>query len=952
MQPRVTAVLVARRGGATLEQTLLGLAEQSRPPERLLIVDATDDEAATRALAAARPTMFVNAAHGASFGDDVARAVSALPEPETTSSPYRGVEEWLWLLRHDTAPDPRALERLLGAVEVAPSVAVAGPKQMDAASPTMIDEFGETMTRIGAAAALAERELDQGQHDRTSDVLAIGEAGMLVRRSVFTDVGGFDPALPSVDAALDLCVRIRLAGHRVIGVPLARVFVAEGTAEFARAHVPRRIVHRWRRAAQLHRRLVYAPAAAVPFHWLSLLPLAVLRSFAHLLAKQPTRPPGELAAALIVAFSGARVPAARRRLARARAAGVTWDALAPLRMAPPEVRRRRAIARDARVGRAEDVAPPRPDFLPGGALVTVLLALVSAVVFSPLLGAGALLGGAAAPLAPDLGALWTGMMATGDAPADPFAFVLALLGVLTPWQPSFALGVLWVAAMPLAGLGAWWLAAGLVRRRGPAAAAALLWGVAPALLVPLIAGRPAAVVALVALPWLLAAAHRAPRSWSATAAAGLLTVVVSASAPSLVPALVVALLAWMAINPRRAGRLLTLVVPVAAVAAPLVVAQLWRGSPLALLADPGIVAAPGEPAPTGLLLGWPDLALAIGPLQGILPEDAPPLLIAVVLGALLAPLPLLALLGLALPRGGRAALPLGMGALGLVSAVLASGVSLTTAEGRPVGLDVAPAVGLYWLGLLIGVAVALDGLRRAGAVPGLIAVIAAVAAVAPLLAAPLTGLAVVRAAEARTLPAIVAASALDDPRQATLVLTPAGDGLGARLELGTGRSLVDSRSFRSTGPAGEGAQAVAELAANLAAASGRDAAAALAELDVRFVLLAPELAPLEDEEGAALPTAALADPAAISAALDATDALVPVGDTDAGRLWRVTATDDDRAPAPGIPATAPAVLLGQLGILALTLLVAIPTGRRPRRARSDEGSIDDPATTFAEDDDE
>ncbi|WAB84014.1 glycosyltransferase [Microcella daejeonensis] len=947
----MTAVLVARRGGATLEQTLLGLAEQSRPPDRLLIVDATDDEAATRALADARPTMFVSAAHGASFGDDIARAVEALPDPETTSSPYGGVEEWLWLLRHDTAPDPRALERLLGAVEVAPSVAVAGPKQMDAAAPTVIIEFGETLTRTGASAALAERELDQGQHDRTSDVLAIGEAGMLVRRSVFTAVGGFDPALPSVDAALDLCVRIRLAGHRVIGVPLARVFVAEGTAEFARAHVPRRIVHRWRRAAQLHRRLVYAPAVAVPLHWLSLVPLAVLRSFGHLLAKQPTRVAGEIAAAVVVAFSGGRVPAARRRLARARVAGITWDALAPLRMPPAEVRRRRAIARDARIGRAEDVAPPRPDFLPGGALVVALLAGVSAVAFSPLLGAASLLGGATAPIAPDPAALWAGMMATADAPADPFAFVLALLGVLTPWQPSLALGVLWLAAMPLAGLGAWWLAAGLVRRRGPAAAAALLWGVAPALLVPLIAGRPAAVIALIALPWLLAAAHRAPRSWSATAAAGLLTVIVGGSAPSLVPALLVAWLAWMAINPRRAGRLLTLIVPLGAVAAPLVVAQLWRGSPLALLADPGIVAAPGEPAPTGLLLGWPDLALAIGPLQSILPEDAPPLLVAIVLGALLAPLPLLALLGLALPRGGRAVLPLAIGALGLVSAVLASGVSLTTLDGRAVPLDVAPALGLYWLGLLIGAAIALDGLRRAGAVPGLIATIAGVAAVAPLLAAPLTGLAEVRAAEVRTLPAIVAASAADDPRQATLVLTPAGDGLGARLELGAGRTLAESRTARTTGPAAEDAREVAELAANLAAASGRDTAPALAGLDVRFVLLAPALAPV-GEDGAAVPTAPLADPAAVSAALDATDALVPVGDTDAGRLWRVTATDDDRSRPPGIPATAPAVLLGQLGILALTLLLAIPTGRRPRRARTDEGSIDDPATTFAEGDDD
>ena len=42
----------------------------------------------------------------------------------------------------------------------------------------------------------------------------------------------------------------------------------------------------------------------------------------------------------------------------------------------------------------------------------------------------------------------------------------------------------------------------------------------------------------------------------------------------------------------------------------------------------------------------------------------------------------------------------------------------------------------------------------------------------------------------------------------------------------------------------------------------------------------------------------------------------------------------------------------QLGILALTLLLAVPTGRRPRRVRAEHGTIDDPATTFAEDDDD
>ena len=33
-------------------------------------------------------------------------------------------------------------------------------------------------------------------------------------------------------------------------------------------------------------------------------------------------------------------------------------------------------------------------------------------------------------------------------------------------------------------------------------------------------------------------------------------------------------------------------------------------------------------------------------------------------------------------------------------------------------------------------------------------------------------------------------------------------------------------------------------------------------------------------------------------------------------------------------------------LLALTLLLAVPTGPRPRRVRAEDGTIDDPATTF------
>ena len=41
-------------------------------------------------------------------------------------------------------------------------------------------------------------------------------------------------------------------------------------------------------------------------------------------------------------------------------------------------------------------------------------------------------------------------------PADPFSAVLAVLGSLTAWNPSFSLVLLWLTALPLSAMGAWW----------------------------------------------------------------------------------------------------------------------------------------------------------------------------------------------------------------------------------------------------------------------------------------------------------------------------------------------------------------------------------------------------------------------------------------------------------------------------------------------------------------
>ena len=945
MQPRVTAILVARNGAGYLERTLEALAGQTRRPDSTIVTDDASTDASASMLSHADATAFVPAVGARSFGSAVAGALQATGATGDNDT-------WLWLLAHDNAPHPRALAELLAAVEIAPSVAVAGPKLMRWQTPDVIESYGETITRFGASVSLVTGELDQAQHDRHNDMLGVSASGMLVRESVWVALGGFDPALPTVDAALDFCIRVRLAGHRVVGVPDAKVASAGGPEQFGRGPLAPRAVNAVRRRAQLHRRLAYAPAPAVPLHWLSLVPLAFARAVWQLIAKRPGLIPGEFTAALSAAFSGGVAPA-RRRLRRTRVLG--WATIATLRMQPRQVRELRAsqraiLAAPATLGEQAAPVSTRPSFLSdGGAWTILLVAAIGAVSYSSFAAGTAVNGGAIAPLSGSIGELWgnvgygwreIGAGFTGA--ADPFALLLALLGSLTFWAPAQSVVILYVAALPLAALGAWWCAARFAARGWAPAVAAVLWSLAPPFLEALGSGHLGAVIAHLLLPWVVLTTVNAARSWSAGAASALLFAATIAAAPSLAPVLLLGWLAWMIVNPKRVHRLLGIVIPSIVMFAPLVVEQIIRGNPLGLAADPGVPYVSGTTSGWQLVLGspvngyngWTEFAAALG-----LHDLAAPVIVA----ALLAPLAALALLALFLPGSRRAVPAMVLALAGFATAVVAAHVQLS-AVGE-VTTSIWPGAGLsvFWLGLVGAVIVALEALGRAVVLPALLVAAASAVLAGPLLAAAIGGTTVAQPSSGRTLPAFVAAEAANDPALGTLALIPQPSGaMAAVLYRGDGTSLDSQSTLAATSlEPTEAQERLATLAGNLASKSGFDTAAEMDALHIGFVLS-------PDGSGAAANEVRKR----AGEALDGNASLTAIGDTATGFLWRYPALGDSKPVVETPPfagAVAVAVALAQGIVLAITLLLAIPTGSR-RRGRTASRGPTEPAPTFEEDD--
>lgn len=934
MPARVHAILVVRPEGRTpaaehLQRTLAALAAQTRPVDALTIVLCGADPALTQVAASSGAEGVITAPAGTPFA-----TATALATPRLTG-------DAVWLLAQDTAPDPDALIRLAGALELSPSLVVAAPKLVAWDDRDVILSLGVSMTRYGSAVELAAGEHDQGQHDGDSDVLGTDIRGVLVRRDAWVSFGGLDPALGGADEGLDLGVRARLAGALVSVVPAARVAVAgDGVAAMARGRRRARRRAFATRTAQLHRRLAYAPAFAVALHWLSLLPLALWRSILHLVTKMPYRVLPEWGATLLVMVRLAAVARARRRIRAVRRVG--WSRLAPLRVSRTEMRLR--WEGDG----ADPDAPVRSElrFFVGGGAWTVLAALaVSAAVFAPLLAWPVLGGGALAPLRANVAQLWQdaawgsrplGLDAVG--PADPFSALVALIGTLSPGDPSRAFVVLWVLALPLAVLGAWLAATRVTESSMLRITAAVAWALAPTFLASLVEGRPAGVLVHLLLPWLFFAASVAHRSWAPAGAASVLLVGVLACAPSLAPAVVVlwsaALVIVALVAGRGIARVIWLLVPSVVIFAPLVWTQVRSGNVWGLLADPGVPYAGAEVTadPLGRALlaagfptsdpgGW--ASLTGGPVWWV--------------GLLVAPLAVLAVLAVLTPRWVTASGLLLIAVTGMATAFAAVGIAVAfDSSSTPVPVWPGAGLSLAWLGVVGAAIVALDAgvVGRAAALRPIGAVVvlgALLVAVAPALTAQTSdagsGRTVVANGPASTLPAFVAAEGRGSTDVGTIVLDPRADGMRVQVVWGgsatlTGQSTVQSTRTTPT----ENDAELAALAADLVTPSADDVVSRLAERGIGFVLL--ESAPAGEDDvirGARLGAAT---------SLDQRSLLDPVGATSRGDLWRVNtplapraAMDDHQVNLQRL------VTLGSIGVLLVALLLAVPTAASRRIAR-------------------
>ncbi|MFI2204556.1 glycosyltransferase [Streptomyces sp. NPDC020192] len=935
----VTAVLVAHDGARWLPDALAGLLGQERPVQHAVAADTGSADDSARLLTEALGDAHVlHLARRTGFGQAVEEASRTAPvltpeelpylkrpsgwDPVTRTwrddtydmpeLPHGEPVQWLWLLHDDCAPEPDALAQLLRVVENElelgrDDVAVVGPKLRGWYDRRQLLEVGVSIANSGRRwTGLDRREQDQGQHDHVRTVLSVSSAGMLIRRDVFEQLGGFDRRLPLMRDDVDLCWRAHAAGHRVLVAPDAVVRHAEAASRERRtvdcAGRTAASPHKVDKAGAIYTLLVNARTAALPWVLLRLVLGTVLRTVAYLVGKVPGQAVDEIRGLIGTLLRPERIIAARRRRGPSRIdKGELRQLLPPpgatIRATVEQVAGNFSSGRDSetssagRHGGGMESGPGGDDaeFMeieqfarlkriarnPGPVLFLALL-LISLVACRALLGGGALTGGALLPAPAGAGELWSRFtdswhpVGVGGTPsAPPYLAIVATLATLLFGSTGLAVTVLLVASVPLAGFTAYFASRPLVTSRLLRAWAAIAYAFLPAITGALAGGRLGTAVLAVLLPLIaragIAASGLANRSgargsWRATWAYALLLTITTAFTPIVWP---IALLLGLGVLALRRGDLVAYGLRfLTQVGTPLLLLAPWSLTllPTGFFKEAGLDYGASTASALDLLGASPGGA---GTVHGLM-------LLGIVLAALAA-----------LLRSERQ--------LGIRTAWAVALVALVLAVLSNRSAWAGPATLVYGIALLAAAALGADGARARVAEQSfgwrqpVAALIAFASAAGPLLVAAgwmLDGAdGPLKRSDPTQVPAFVAEDSTTGDRARTLILDSDSTArVRYTLVRGSGARMGDAELSAADGENPK----LDKVVANLLAGSGADQANELGGFAVRYVLV---------HKGA---------PRDFTRVLDATPGLSRLSQQGGSALWRV---DQEVSRATIVPAS-------------------------------------------------
>lgn len=216
--PKVVAIIVHSGGAGLLARAVESLLA-SRGVEVEVVVVANACSEALPAIVEREPRVHVVRAE---------RALGFSAANNLGTAWARGRLEgfgWLYFVNNDTRSEADALERMVAALAQEPGAVIAGPRLMILGAEGFLNSLGLNVTRTGEAwdEGIGERLADRSPLPARIEALAVTGAALLVRADALARLGGWEELYGFYFEDIDLCLRARSHGGRVLVVPQAVV---------------------------------------------------------------------------------------------------------------------------------------------------------------------------------------------------------------------------------------------------------------------------------------------------------------------------------------------------------------------------------------------------------------------------------------------------------------------------------------------------------------------------------------------------------------------------------------------------------------------------------------------------------------------------------------------------------------------------------------------------------
>jgi GT2 family glycosyltransferase len=216
-----SVIIPVWNGGADLPACLDALLAQTHAPVEIIAVDNASTDHSADLIAASYPQvkLICNAANLGFGGACNVGLAAAQGDP-------------LVLLNQDTVVRPDWLAELVRVLQTHPDVGIAGSKALYPDG--TIQHAGGQIDAQGNGSHRGYRQPDTGGFDALADVDFVTGASLALRRAVYMQIGGLDEDFaPVYFEDVDLCLRGRAAGWRVVYAPTSVLVHAEHSAGVA-----------------------------------------------------------------------------------------------------------------------------------------------------------------------------------------------------------------------------------------------------------------------------------------------------------------------------------------------------------------------------------------------------------------------------------------------------------------------------------------------------------------------------------------------------------------------------------------------------------------------------------------------------------------------------------------------------------------------------------------------